>query len=60
MADETHKDKLHLIAIKEFSPNPEMYKIIDYLNRSLRDNNLLFGLAKNKENNTVSISIYEV
>jgi len=52
--------KLELIAIKEFVDHPEMYKIIDFLNRSLRDYNLMFGLSKNREEGTVNISIYEV
>lgn len=52
--------KLELIAIKEFSNHAEMYKIVDFLNRSLRDYNLMFGLSKNKESGTVNISVYEV
>lgn len=50
--------KLELIATQRFSNNEEMYKIIDFLNRNLKQHNLLFGLTQN-ENNMV-ISVYEV
>ena len=57
---DTSQDKMELIALKEFTSNGEMYKIVDFLNRSLRDYNLLFGLSKNKEDDTMTISVYEV
>ena len=57
---DTSQDKMELIALKEFTSHGEMYKIVDFLNRSLRDYNLLFGLSKNKEDDTMTISVYEV
>lgn len=50
--------KLELIATQKFTGHEEMYKIIDFLNRNLKEYKLLFGLTKNE--NTMTISVYEV
>lgn len=50
--------KLELIATQKVSPNGELYKIIDFLNKNLKDYRLMFGLTK-KEDKMV-VSIYEV
>jgi len=52
------ENKLELIAFKEFSSYSEMYKVVDFLNKSLKDKRLLFGLSK-AENGNMLISIYE-
>ncbi|HWI54087.1 MAG TPA: YpmA family protein [Desulfobacteria bacterium] len=57
---EEKKDKLELIAAKVFKPYDEMYKIVDYLNKTLKHKNVMFGLTKNSENGSMTISIYEV
>ncbi len=50
--------KLELIAQKNFAPYPEMYKVVDYLNRTLKEKDVIFGLTKDKDGN-MTISIYE-
>ncbi|MGI5902017.1 MAG: YpmA family protein [Desulfitobacteriia bacterium] len=50
--------QLHLIASQRFAPDSQMYKIVDFLNRSLRNRNLLFGLTKSEDG--MNISVYEV
>lgn len=50
--------KLELIATQKFTGHEEMYKIIDFLNRNLKEYKLLFGLTKNE--NSMTISVYEV
>lgn len=57
--DETHRDKLELIAFKSFDVQDEMYKVVDFLNKSLKDRNLMFGMTRNSSENTITISIYE-
>lgn len=42
------KDGLDLIATKEFESNEEMYKIIDFLNKHLKEFNLIFGVRQKK------------
>jgi hypothetical protein len=58
--DEDNREKLELIATKSFKPNDEMYKIVDYLNKTLKHKKVMFGLAKNHENGSMTISIYEI
>lgn len=50
--------KLELIAIQKVSVNPDLYKIVDFLNKSLKPYHLMFGLTKKDE--SMSISVYEV
>ena len=50
--------KIELIATKRVGANGELYKVVDFLNKNLKDYRLMFGLTK-KEDNMV-ISIYEV
>lgn len=49
--------KLEIIASKSFATNPELVRVIDFLNKSLKDKNIMFGLSKDREQ--MSISIYE-
>ncbi|MCL6638353.1 MAG: YpmA family protein [Firmicutes bacterium] len=51
--------KLELIAVKTFKEYEEMYKVVDFLNKTLKDKNLIFGLTRDSAKGTMSISIYE-
>lgn len=51
-------DKLELVAQKSFTAYPEMYKVVDFLNRTLKEKQVIFGLTKDKEGK-MTISIYE-
>ncbi|HBQ26000.1 MAG TPA: DUF4264 domain-containing protein [Syntrophomonas sp.] len=53
------KGKLELIAFKSFPSNPELIYIIDFLNRSLKEKRIMFGLSKDKEKDEMIINIYE-
>ncbi|MDD4169765.1 MAG: YpmA family protein [Desulfotomaculaceae bacterium] len=53
------KGKLEIIAVKSFNSYDEMYKIVDFLNKTLKDRRLIFGLTKDSGKDTMSISIYE-
>ncbi|PKM82709.1 MAG: DUF4264 domain-containing protein [Firmicutes bacterium HGW-Firmicutes-14] len=57
--EEQTKGKLELVATKSFKPYDDMYKIVDYLNKSLKHKNLMFGLTKN-DDGFMTITIYEV
>ncbi|MCL6477780.1 MAG: YpmA family protein [Peptococcaceae bacterium] len=52
--------RLELIAVKTFSPYSEMYKVVDFLNKSLKDKKIMFGLTKDSESGRMTITIYEV
>lgn len=49
--------KLELKATIDVQANIELYKVIDFLNKNLKEKKLIFGLAKNE--GTMKISIYE-
>jgi len=50
--------KLELIALKAFPADEQLYKVIDFLNKSLKEHKLMFGLTKSGDSMTVSV--YEV
>ena len=54
------KGKLNLIAIKNFPANDNFIYIIDFLNKSLKEKKIMFGLTKDKEKNEMVVKIYEV
>ncbi len=57
--EEQKENKLDVIASKTFKPYEEMYKVVDYLNKSLKHKRLMFGLTKNNEDGSMTITIYE-
>lgn len=50
--------KIELISTQKVKANAEMYKVVDFLNKNLKEHQLMFGLTKKEE--TMTISIYEV
>lgn len=57
--NESSPGKLELIAVKTFKNYDDMYKVVNFLNNTLKHKKLIFGLTKDSANNTVTISIYE-
>jgi hypothetical protein len=49
------EEKLELIALKEFEDNGELYRVVDFLNKSLKDKNIIFGLRRNGDKATITI-----
>ncbi len=56
---ENNKEKLELIATKTFKQYDEMYKVVDFLNKTLKHKKLMFGLTKN-DNGSMNVTIYEI
>lgn len=52
------EDKLELIATKNFAYYEDMYKVVDFLNKNLKEHRVMLGLRKEKEDGKLSISIY--
>lgn len=50
--------KLRLLASRTFKSYDEMFKVVDFLNKTLKHKRVIFGLSKDAEGNMV-ISIYE-
>ncbi|MEN6461795.1 MAG: DUF4264 family protein, partial [Syntrophomonas sp.] len=40
---------MELIAFKSFKAHDELIYVIDFLNKSLKDKKIMFGLTKNSE-----------
>lgn len=55
MDNSRQEGKLELIAVKSFPANEDFYKLVDFLNKSLKEQKLMFGLTKKGDNMTVSI-----
>ena len=56
---EEDKAKLELIAFKTFTAHPDLVYVIDFLNKSLKDKRIMFGLTKDREKGEMTINIYE-
>ena len=49
--------KLELIAKREMVYNDELYKLVDFLNKNLKNKQIIIGISKNDDK--AIISIYE-
>lgn len=58
--ENTEDGRLELIATKSFKPYDEMYRVVDFLNKTLKDKKVIFGLTKDKHNDKMTISVYEI
>lgn len=59
--NETQTDKLILLAQKKFQKRDDMYEIVDFLNKNLKDYHLMFGLKTDEDDKEkCMIRIYEV
>jgi hypothetical protein len=54
------KEDLNLIATKTLPFNFQLYKLVDFLNKSLKSKNLIFGIKQDSEGKTMTINIYEI
>jgi len=59
MSHDEKENKLELVATKGFSDYEEMYKVVDFLNKHLKEKGIMLGLVKDKQNNRLNIKIYE-
>ncbi len=50
-----HPDKLTTLASISIGEFEELYRIVDLLNRTVKDRGLLFGLARGKDGMTFTI-----
>lgn len=51
-------NKLELLARKEISFNDDLYLLVDFLNKNLKQKGVIFGISKNEDK--AIISIYEI
>lgn len=60
MNQDRPEDKFELIAQKSFPANEDLVRVVDFLNRNLKDRKIIFGLSLQKDKNEMTMSIYEV
>jgi len=48
-------NKLELIAKKEIGYSDELYRLIDFLNKNLKNKNIILGISKCEDKATISI-----
>ena len=56
--EEKKTGRMELIATQKVQANAELYKIVDFLNKNLKNHHVMFGLTKKDE--IMTVSIYEV
>lgn len=49
------KNEIKLMCTKEFSYYDDMYKIIDFMNKSLSELNIIFGMSEKQGKHVISI-----
>jgi hypothetical protein len=53
------KPQLRLLATCSFSASDELYRVVDFLNKTLKYKKVLFGLAKDGKTQEITISVYQ-
>ena len=56
---EEERGKLELIACRSFKANDELVRVVDFFNKNLKSKQVMFGISKDKENDSMTINIYE-
>lgn len=52
-------EKMEVLSTVKITKSPDLYKIVDSLNRTLKHDDLMFGLARDKnDENKVVFTIY--
>lgn len=58
--EDSKQEKLMPIAQRSFTSYEEMYRVVDFLNKTLKEKyNIMFGLTKNNEDDSMMITVYE-
>ncbi len=53
-------EKLIPFATKTLPADDKLFQIVDFLNKNLKQEKIMFGLTKDTAENTMTISIYRV
>ncbi|GEN56670.1 DUF4264 domain-containing protein [Halolactibacillus alkaliphilus] len=48
-------EKIETLSTVKLQNNPELYKIVDSLNRTLKDDDLMFGLSLDEDDDETAI-----
>ena len=53
--DTMRNEKIETLSTVKLQNNPELYKIVDSLNRTLKDDDLMFGLALDEDDDETAV-----
>lgn len=59
MDQQENTGKLEVKAKQNFANYDEMYKVVDFLNKNLKEKKVIFGLTKESDEK-MAITIYEI
>ncbi|PXW91746.1 uncharacterized protein DUF4264 [Streptohalobacillus salinus] len=48
-------DKIETLSTVKLQNNPDLYKVVDSLNRTLKDDDLMFGLALDEDDDETAV-----
>jgi len=51
--------KLVTLATQPFSDPEDLYYVVDFLNRALKEKGIVVGLSKSKEEGSLQVTVYE-
>lgn len=54
------KGKLEILASITIQESEDLYKVVDFLNRTLKEKRVIFGLKKVKNEPKMTLYIYEI
>ncbi|MCL6515517.1 YpmA family protein [Alicyclobacillus sp.] len=58
MAQTDADGKLAVIGTQVLTATEDLYQLVDFLNRNLKDKNVVFGLAKAQEDGKMILTLY--
>lgn len=53
-------EKLIPFATKTLPADEKLFRMVDFLNKSLKEENIMFGITKDSVKNTMTVSIYRL
>ncbi len=52
--------RIEILGAESFAVNGDVHLLVTFLNKVLKDKNLIFGMARSGEDGLVSLTVYEV
>ena len=51
-------DKMQVLGTHIMTQTDNLYQLVDFLNRNLKDKNVIFGLSKDREEGKMVLTLY--
>lgn len=53
------REGLHVVASIDLKATEDLYVLVDFLNRNLKDKEIIFGLSKSHEEGQYTVTLYK-